>query len=175
MVKIPIIKTKDFTLRPYKKGDEKSLRENINDRTTARNTSGIPFPYTAQEANNWISKNLAERKKKKPKMINFVIDIEGEVAGSVGFDNIEGHKAEVGYWLDKRYRGRGITTLALKKITVFGFNKVGFRRIYATVFPWNKASMKVLEKAGYELEGILKKYTKKGTRFLDCYLFAKTR
>lgn len=175
MVKIPVIKTKYFVLRPYKKGDEKSLKRNIDDRTIARNTSNIPFPYTAREADDWIKKNLAERKKKKPKMINFVIDIEGEVAGSVGLDNIEGHKAEAGYWLNKGYRGRGITTLAMKKITEFGFNKVGLRRIYATVFPWNKASMRVLEKAGYEFEGILKKNTKKGARFLDCYLFAKTR
>ena len=48
-------------------------------------------------------------------------------------------------------------------------------RIYAYVFSWNKASMKVLEKAGYKLEGILRKDVKKNNKFIDTFLFAKVR
>jgi len=170
-----VIKTKKFILRPYKKGDELSLRENINDKIIARNTQRVPFPYTLKDAREWISTNLKEGKKKNPTKINFAIDINGEVIGSIGLHNIQGHKAELGYWLAKKHRGKGIITLALKKTTGFGFDKLKFRRISANVFPWNKASMRVLEKAGYKFEGVLRKEVKKGNKFLNCHVFAKVK
>ena len=170
------ITTKDFILRPFKKGDEFSLAKNINDRGIIRNTL-IPFyPYKLKNAKDWVKKNLGENKKKNPKMINFVIDISGEVVGSVGFSRIEErHQALLGYWLAKKYWNKGIMTKAVKLITKFGFKKLGFKRIYADVLYFNKSSMRVLEKAGFQLEGILRKSIKKGNRFIDNYLFAKVK
>lgn len=170
-----IIKSKDFILRPFRKGDEKSLAENINNRNIYRNTLLIPYPYTLKDAGEWITKNLKEARKKRPKEINFVIDINGEVAGSIGFSRIEGHKAEIGYWLAEKYWGRGIMTQAVKLITKFGFEKLKLRRIYVHAFFFNKASMRVLEKAGYKFEGILRKNAMKDGKFIDDYLFAKVR
>jgi len=172
---MPILKSKQFILRPFQKGDEKSLAKNINNKKIHRNTLDIPYPYTLKDAKEWINKNLKETKKKKPSMINFVIDINGEVAGSVGFSNIKEHKAEIGYWLAEKYWGKGIMSEAVKLVTKFGFNKLKLKRIYAYVFPFNKASMRVLEKNGYKLEGVLRKNVKKGTKFLDDYLFAKIK
>lgn len=171
---MPIIKTKRFTLRPFRRGDESSLVRNINNKSIARSTLRIPYPYTLKDAKEWVKKNLKEARKKKPEEINFVIDIDGEVAGSVGFKNVKKeHKAEVGYWLALRYRNKGIMTKALKLITKFGFEKLKFRRISAHVFSFNKASMKVLEKNGYKFEGILRKEIKKDNKFIDVHLFAK--
>jgi len=170
-----IIKSKDFILRPFKKGDEFSLAKNINDKEIIRNTL-IPFyPYKLKHAKDWVRKNLKEDKKKKPKMFNFVIDINGKVAGSIGFAKIEGHRAEIGCWLTRKYWNKGIITKVTKLVTKFGFEKLGFKRIYGYVFPFNKPAMRVLEKAGYKFEGILKKNTKKGNRFIDDYLFAKVK
>lgn len=169
-----IIKSKNFILRPFKKGDEKSLAENINDKTIARNTLSVPYPYTLKDARNWIERNLKEKKKKNFKMLNFAIDVDGEVAGSIGFHKIEtGHKAEVGYWLARKFWNKGIMTEALKLLTNFGFKKLGFKRLSALVFPFNKASMRILQKAGYKLEGIQRKNAKKGGKYLDDYSFAK--
>ena len=151
------------------------MAKNINDRGIIRNTLIPFFPYTLKHAKEWVKKNLKEDKKKKPKMINFVIDINKEVVGSVGFAKIEGHRAEIGYWLARKYWNKGIMTKATKSITKFGFEKLGFKRIYGYVFSFNKPSMKVLKKAGYKFEGILRKNTKKGKRFIDDYLFAKIR
>jgi len=170
-----IIKSKQFILRPFKKGDEFSLAKNINDIKVIRNTLIPFFPYTLKHAKDWVKKNLKEDKKKKPKMINFVIDINEEVAGSVWFATIEGYMAEIDYWLARKYWNQGIMTKAIKLVTKFGFEKLKFKRIYGYVFPFNKPSMKVLKKAGYKFEGILRKNTKKGNRFIDDYLFAKIR
>ncbi len=170
-----IIKSKKFILRPFKRGDESSLRENINNKKIYRNTLNIPYPYTLKDAKDWITKNLKEMKRKRPSMINFAIDINGEVAGGIGLEKIEGDRAKIGYWLAEKYWGQGIMTKAVKLVTEFGFKKLKLKRIYAYVFSWNEASMKVLEKAGYKLEGILRKHIKKSNKFIDTYLFAKVR
>lgn len=168
--------TKDFILRPFKRGDEISLAKNINNKKIVKNTSRpIPYPYTEKDGKLWIEKNLKEDKKKKPEMINFVIDIDGEAAGSIGFENIEEHKAELGYWLAEKYWNRGIMTKAMKLVTRFGFEKLGFKRLYGYIFLFNKSSKKMIEKAGFKLEGILRKHTKKGNKLLDSYLFAKIK
>jgi RimJ/RimL family protein N-acetyltransferase len=170
-----IIKSKYFLLRPFKKGDEESLAKNINNKKIYQNTLSIPYPYTLKNAKDWINKNLKEIKKRKPTMINFVVDIQGEVIGSIGFGKIENHKAHLGYWLAEKYWNQGIMTEAVKLITKFGFEKLKLKRIEAFVFTFNKASKRVLEKAGYKLEGILRKNSKKGNKFFDDYLFAKIR
>jgi len=170
-----VIKSRHFILRPFRKGDEESLTKNINNKKIYRNTFCIPYPYTLKDAREWITKNLKEMKNKKPKEINFVIDINSEVAGSIGFSKIEGHKAEIGYWLAEKYWGRGIMTQAVKLITKFGFEKLKLRRIYAHVFFFNKTLMRVLEKASYKFEGILRENVIKDSKLMDDHLFAKVK
>lgn len=175
-MKTPIIKSKKFVLRPFQKGDEKSLAKNVNNKKIHRMVSHIPYPYSLKDAKNWVDFNLKEYKKENPSHINFVIDIDGEVAGSVGFHDIkENHKAEVGYWLAESYWGIGIMTEALKLVTEFGFKKLNLKRIQLRTYPFNKASQKVAKKAGYKLEGILRKDTQKGDKFLDDYMFARIK
>lgn len=169
------IKSKKFILRPYKKGDEKSLALNINNKKIYRNTLHIPHPYTLKDAKKWISENLKQAKNKKFRDINFVIDINGEVAGGIGFHNIKEHKAEIGYWLGEKYWGQGIMTKAVKLAIKFGFEKLKLKRIYAFVFLWNKPSVRVLEKNSFKPEGVLKKNVKKDGKLLDDYLYAKIK
>ena len=170
-----IISSKRFILRPFRKGDEKSLMKNINNRTIAQNTLRIPYPYKLKNARWWINHNLKLNRKKKKTEINFAITVKGEVIGGIGLDRIYGHSAEIGYWLGKKYWGQGIMTETVKLVTKYGFEKLGLRRIYAFAFPSNKASVGVLKNAGFEYEGKLRKHVKKGNKFLDDLLFAKVK
>ncbi len=170
-----IIKSKNFKLRPFRKGDENSLAKNINNKNVAKTMLRAPFPYTLKDAKKWIRHNLDLVGKKRKTEINFALEINGEVAGGIGFSRIEGHKAEIGYWLAEKHWGKGIMTKALKMITKYGFAKLGLRRIYVYAFSFNKASIRVLEKAGYKYEGLLRKHVKKGGRLIDNVLFAKIR
>jgi len=170
-----IIRSKNFILRPFKKGDEEFLMKHINNRIIAKNTLRIPYPYKLKDARWWINHNLKLDKKKKKREINFAVEINGEVVGGIGLDKIYEHCAEIGYWLGKKYWGQGIMTTATKLVTKYGFEKLGLRRIYAFVFPFNKASAGVLIKAGYKYEGKLRKHVKKGNKFLDDLLFAKLK
>jgi len=170
-----MIKTKKFILRPFRKGDEFSLQKNINNKKIVRNLAVVPYPYTVKMAKEWIAKNIKEAKKKKPLMVNFAIDIDDEAAGSIGFHKIEQHKAEIGYWLAQKYWGNGLMTEAVKQASEFGFKKLKLRRIWAAVFPWNKGSMRILEKNGFKLEGILRKNTLKHGKLIDDYIYGKIK
>lgn len=162
-------------MRPFKRGDGASLIKNINDRTIARNTLRIPYPYRLKDARWWINHNLKLNRQKKKTSINFAIEMDGEVIGGIGLDRIYGHSAEIGYWLGRKYRGQGIMTEAVKLVTKYAFKKLGLNRVYAFAFLWNRASAFVLKKNGFKYEGKLKKHAKKGDKFLDDLLFAKVK
>jgi len=166
-----ITKNKYFTLRTFKKKDESSLAKNINSKLISKNKYNIPHPFTIKDAKKYIHNALDKKNKKK---IKIVIDINDEVAGVVGISN-EGHKACIGYWLAEKYWGQGIMSKVIKEITKHAFKVWKFSRVYAHVFPHNKASMRVLEKNGYQLEGVLRKRIEKSGKLYDSYLYAKVR
>lgn len=169
-----IIKTKMFILRPFKNGDEAALIKNINNEKVYRPTLHIPYPYTMKHAREWIEKNENFAKEKPLRSVNFVIEIKGEVAGGIGISKIEKNEGELGYWLGENYWGKGIMSGAVNEVTNFGFKTLKLKRIYADVFPFNKVSMRVLEKNGYKLEKILKNNTVKDGELLDDHRFSKT-
>jgi len=81
----------------------------------------------------------------------------------------------LGYWLGEPYWNKGIATTAVNIITDFAFGELAFKRIYAGVFEYNLASMKVLEKNGFVKEGICRKAVLKNDKFWDEHLYAKLK
>ena len=171
-----IIKTKKFILRPYRKGDEESLGKHINSKEVSRFMSTVPFPYKMSDAHYWIKHNSKLDKLKNKKEINFAIEISNSVVGGIGLMHIaKNHKAEIGYWLGRKYWGKGIMTEAIKIIVDYAFNQLKLRRVYAKAFIKNKPSVRVLEKNDFKLEGILKKELPKNNKFFDVYIYAKIK
>lgn len=80
--------------------------------------------------------------------------------------------AEVGYWLGENYWGRGILTVVLKAFTRFAFSEFALTRLYAVPFLHNQASIRVLEKAGYQREGIMRRSAIKDGQVVDQALYA---
>jgi RimJ/RimL family protein N-acetyltransferase len=175
-MKRPTIKTEKFILRPFKMIDAPGVAEQANDKELAKYVGTIPHPYRVRDAENWLKKVIAEKYKKEPSQVDFCIEIEGRVAGSISLFNINhGHKAEIGYWLGKDFRRGGVMTRAIKEVCEFGFDSLGVKRIYAAPHADNTSSHKVLEKAGFEQEGILKKEAKREDGYMDSYLMARVK
>ncbi len=170
-----IIKTPQFILRPFRRSDAKSVAAQINDKEIARNMLSIPHPYTINDARSWIQRCQNAARHKNRTWINFAIEINGKAVGGASIFRIHDHKAEIGYWLGKAYWGKGIMTEAVNEIVKFGFGTLGLRRIYAHTFTFNQASIRVLEKAGFTHEALLRKVAKKKGRFYDWNLYAKVR
>ena len=90
--------------------------------------------------------------------------------------DIPNHRAEIGYWIASEARNRGIGTVAAEMITEYGLMTMGFRRIDGLADNSNEGSKKLLLNAGYEYEGLLKKYvTRRDGSQIDMALFAATK
>ena len=83
--------------------------------------------------------------------------------------------AEVGYWLGEPFWGRGIASEALRAITEYAFSTFDVCRLEAGVYGWNPASARVLEKAGYTLEGRARQAVIKDGHLTDRLLYGLVR
>ena len=77
-----------------------------------------------------------------------------------------------GLWLAKPFLGRGIMTALVQRMCRHAFEEFGLVKITAHVFPHNPASARVLEKCGFQQEGLLRKHFLKDGKFVDALLFA---
>jgi RimJ/RimL family protein N-acetyltransferase len=171
-----IIKTKKFILRPYRMSDAKVVTPLLNNWNVAKNLSSLPFPYELEHAHEFIKKTNGEMKKKDTENFVCVIEIDGKASGAIDIHHIKhGHKAEMGYWLAENHWGEGIMTEVVKKFMQLVFVKFKLRRICAKAYESNKGSMRVMEKAGMEFEGIEKKGALKDGKYIDLYVYAKMK
>jgi len=157
-------------LRELKSEDNRALVKHLNNKQVIKYlTSRIPYPYTDKDATWWIEIGSQED-------ITRAIEVDGELAGIIGItqgENQHSRCAEIGYWLGEEYWGKGYATQAITELTNFIFVSTEIVRIFAPVFEPNKASMRALEKSGYQLEGILKKRVFKDGVFYNEHIFAK--
>lgn len=78
----------------------------------------------------------------------------------------------MGYYIAEEYWGKGIMTKIVKEVCGYIFNKTDIIRMFAEPFAYNIASCKVLEKAGFELEGILRNNAIKKNKILDMKMYS---
>ena len=158
-------------IRSWQRGDEQTLAYHANNKAIWLNLrDGFPHPYTIADAHQWIEHNVGAYPE-----TTFAITVGGEAIGGIGLvlqNDIERCSAEVGYWIGQTYWGRGIVTAALKSITHYAFDTFALTRLYAVPFLRNPASIKVLEKAGYQCEGIMRRSAIKDGQVVDQALFA---
>jgi RimJ/RimL family protein N-acetyltransferase len=167
----PIV-LRSCTLRPFRQGDEDAISRNADDRRIWANMRDqFPHPYTLVDAERWVAFNLASATKD-----NVAIEVDGEVGGGIGIipgADVYRRAAEIGYWLGARHWGKGIATDALRAMTEHVFATRDVVRLFAGVFEHNAASARVLEKAGYVLEGRMRKSVTKDGKTIDQLLYAR--
>ena len=160
-------------LRPWREGDEPSLvRHADNYEVWRRLRDGFPHPYTRADAEWWI----AFAKQQDPQT-HFAIEVRGEATGGIGLElrsDIERRSAEIGYWLGEDLWGRGITTVAVRAVTEYGFEALHLTRIFAVPFATTSASIRVLEKCGYVHEGTMRRSAIKEGVVIDQELYTLT-
>jgi RimJ/RimL family protein N-acetyltransferase len=143
------------SLRPYEAGDVADLGRLANDKLVTRwMTATFRYPYTLADAEAWIARVTREDPPNA-----FVILVHGAFAGSVAIVPRDGEvlgTAEFGYWLGRQFWGRGIAGEAARLLADYALTDRGLRRLEAYVWEPNGASARVLEKAGFVLEGRLR-------------------
>ena len=158
-------------IRDWKAGDEPALVRHANNRQIWMHLRDkFPHPYLDEHAGIFL-KLMAE---KQPRTV-WAIEVDGEAAGGIGIEqltDVERVSAEIGYWLGEAHWGKGVMTEALIAVTADVFQRFDVLRIFAMPFADNIGSIRVLEKAGYVLEGRLRHSSIKDGQIRDQLMFA---
>ncbi|AFD09143.1 GNAT family N-acetyltransferase [Solitalea canadensis] len=169
-----LIKLKRCELRPWQSGDEQSLIKNANSKKVWDNVRDyFPHPYTLKDAEEWIVRN-----RDVDPAVNLAIVVDGQAAGGIGIvvkEDVSRINAEIGYWLGEDYWNRNIMTEAVSAMVDYSFDNFDVIRIYAEVFEKNYASRKVLQKAGFLEEAILRFSVIKNNEIMDSYVYSILR
>jgi len=158
-------------VRSWRPDDLGSLVANADNRNIWLNLRDrFPSPYTRRAGREFIRQAMNQR----PETM-FAIAVDDEAVGGIGFTvltDVERVSAEIGYWLGEPFWGRGIITEALVAVTRYAVDTNGLTRVYALPFAYNKASCRVLEKAGYTLEALLRRSAIKDGHIVDQLQYA---
>ena len=144
--------------------NNKKISDNLRD--------GLPFPYTAADAAEFINAVLSADSNKT---YAFAVIFENKAVGSIGAfrqENIHSRTAEIGYCISEAYWGKGIGTSAVKQACEFIFSNTDIIRIFAEPFARNTASCRILEKAGFTFEGTLRKNAVKNNTVIDMKMYS---
>lgn len=160
-------------IRAWRIQDAGDLATMLNNKNILNNLrDGLPYPYTKKDAEEYITAMISAD---QTKTFAFAITVDDRVVGSIGIfrcDNIHSRTAEMGYYLGEPYWGKGLGTSAVKQACSYVFQHTDIIRIFAEPFADNAASCRVLEKAGFQLEGILRKNAVKNGRVLDMKMYS---
>jgi RimJ/RimL family protein N-acetyltransferase len=159
-------------IRAWRTGDADAIVRHANNANVASQLRDrFPHPYTRHHALQFLQMVTSD-----PSETNLAIEVGGQVVGGVGFvpgNDVERFSAEIGYWLGETMWGRGIATETVVLLTAYTFDELNLLRVFALPFADNVASRRVLEKAGYECEAILRASSVKAGRPRDQALYAR--
>jgi ribosomal-protein-alanine N-acetyltransferase len=106
----------------------------------------------------------------------FILENEkGELIGGLTLGNIRygvAQTGQIGYWIGERFAGRGLMLDALGLLVAYAFETLRLHRIEAACIPDNQRSLRLLEKAGFRREGLLRSYLRINGIWQDHYLYA---
>ncbi len=163
-----------FAIRSFTAADAEAIVKYADNRSVSVQLRDLfPHPYTLRDAHEWLAAAMNQEPER-----NFAIASPEEVIGGIGVGLGRGERripGEVGYWLGEPFWGRGIATRAVMAFTKYAFETYDLVRVYAEVYSSNPASARVLEKAGYALDGRFGRPIIKDGRIPDLLVYARLR
>lgn len=134
-------------LRPFEEDDVPVIVAACQDPEIPRWTS-VPSPYTEADARGWLESDEED--------YAIVDKATGELLGSIGVRYPRSGVGEVGYWVKREARGRGVATRALALLARWALEARDLGRFQLRADVENEASQRVAEKAGFVREGVLR-------------------
>ncbi|KAH6648564.1 acyl-CoA N-acyltransferase [Truncatella angustata] len=171
-----IVVTDKAFIRPYEASDAPAAAAAANHKDVSYfMTARFPSPYTLDHAKFWI--DLCS---KEQPTVNFgIFMLDGTFVGGIGLvpgSDIQYRTYELGYWIGRDYWGKGIMTSAVRGFTRWAFEAFpDILRIEANVSQGNDASMKILQRTGFQAEGVKRKAIFKFGKALDKHEFGLLR
>jgi RimJ/RimL family protein N-acetyltransferase len=177
-LRVPRLASPEVVLRPYAQGDLELVCAASADPFIPSITS-VPRTYSDESGRAFIDRQ--HQRAIDGDGYSFVIaePHAPELAiGSIGLwlHEIESGRASVGYWLVAPARGRGLAAHALRTLAAFAFEDLAIPRVHLFVEPWNVASARTAEAAGFVHEATLKGWERIDgeQRDVDCFALLRT-
>ncbi len=173
-LRVPRLSSGPVVLRPFALSDLALVREAARD-PLIPSISSVPHSYTDDAGRAFVERQ--HHRATAGDGFSFVI-AEPVVpvtagVGSIGLwlQEIDSGRASIGYWLVARARGRGLAGCALRALVAFAFGELAIPRLHLFVEPWNVASARTAEAAGFQREATLRGWERIGgeQRDADCY------
>lgn len=163
-------------IRKWRITDAKELAAAISNKKVQDNLrDGLSYPYTEEDGREYINQMLSADENNT---FAFAITVDDKVIGSIGAfrqSNIHSQTAELGYYIAEEYWGKGIMTEAVKQLCGYVFSHSDIIRIFAEPFAYNTGSCRVLEKAGFQFEGVLRSNAVKNGAVIDMKMYSILR
>ena len=160
-------------IRKWRLSDAADLAAALSNKNILNNLrDGLPYPYTEKDGEEYICAMLSADENS---IFSFAVTADDKVIGSASVSrqgNIHRRTGELGYYIAEKHWGNGIMTNAVKQICKYVFANSDIIRIYAEPFAYNAASCRVLEKAGFRYEGVLRSNAVKNGKILDMKMYA---
>ena len=166
------------TLRPWHEDDVDALVACLDgEQEIARWLDAIPQPYRETEARSWLEHSSSAWQEGTSAPFAVTDATTSELVGSVGFGWVgerDQQVGEIGYWMRREARGRGLTTRAVRLVSKWALTELGWERLQLRADEENLPSQRVAEKAGFTREGVLRSvhFNARQDRRVDFVMFS---
>lgn len=170
----PVLETERLLLRSLENSDAEFIFKHFSDPAVTQHLLDSPPMSRRSEARDLIT-FYKSRERHDPNRWGVVTRSDNSVIGTCGFHNWapRHHRAEIGYDLSPHAWGHGYMAEALRAVLAHGFKDMNLNRIEAFVFGENEKSIRLLDKLGFQGEGVLRDYFCFDGTFYDHQLFSR--
>jgi len=169
------IETERLFIREINYDDAIILSKGLNVFEIAQFLEDQKFPYTIDDAKEFVEWYNKEREKEQIRIYDFGIQPKKmkDIIGEVGLNPVNWREKSAGlfYWLLKEYRSRGYATEAVKRLVDFSFNDLGLNRLEISASVKNTSSIRLAEKIGFKFANKTEKYKGANEIIHDALIF----
>lgn len=176
MSEFPALETERLLLRRFELSDASVVQSLLDDPEVIGNMMDKSLPYSLADAEAMITQSQAAFEGDRASVFAVVRKSNEDLVGYCDLEVERSSKqGEIAYWIGRPYWWQGYATEAAKCVVQFGFETLDLDRIYALVLKRNRASARVLEKAGLLLEDTRQQSVHKDGVLEDVEVYGLTR
>ena len=135
MIPQPILETSRLRLRPFSMSDARRVAELANDEELSRNLRSVEYPYSLEDAEDWVGELSGEWEQGKSAVFAVCFrqaEPQEELVGTIGIVlDQQSNRGELGYWVGRSYWGQGVATEASQSMLDFAFGQLGLNKVVA--------------------------------------------
>ena len=162
----------EVSLRAIRKDDAERIALLLNNKNIWDNVRDyLPHPYSLDDAKEFIEIAI-DKKPREHYAISYKNELVG-ISGLHGKPDVYRRTGELGYWIGEPYWNLNIGTETIRQLVEIGFDELGLVRLEAEVYEYNMASVRILEKNGFEREGTLRSRVTKNGKIWDSFMYAR--